>query len=484
MSSIMNEASSSAPSGGLSSFMDRRNFLRTSVLTGSSLYLATSKTKAQEAAATTGKVLKVALVGAGAQGKRLLESCADIKGIQFVAICDIWDYNRNQSFARIKHSYGSCNAYTDIDDMLAKEKDVDCVLIAVPDFLHAPFTRKALQAGKAVYCEKLMANTVELAADMVKAQRETKGMLQIGHQRHSNPRYINVRDNVLNGNKLLGRVTHCYGQWNRGVSASVPLTTSKSTEIDPATLAKYGYENMEQFLNWRSFAKYGGGPIADLGAHQIDMFNWFLKANPTSVIATGGVDYYDGKDGRMKFELPDNVMAIYEYKLPAGTTRAYYQVLTTTGSQGNYEKLMGIDGSVVISETPTVNQVYREPNAPSWIKYSEGDNAVLTRSAVSVHNKFWEKPKPWFREPRWMDVKVDSRASKALETYELGVTLARKPHSPHLENFFTCVRDKNPQGLNCPVEEAYRSAVTVLGVYKSIASGAKYEFKPEEFTVA
>ena len=483
MSCIMNEAPSSPPSSGLSPFMDRRNFLRTSVLTGSGLYLATSKGAiAQESSA--GKVLKVALVGAGAQGKRLLESCADITGIQFVAVCDIWAYNRNQTAARIKHSYGACNAYTDIDDMLAKEKDVDCVLIAVPDFLHAPFTRLALKAGKAVYCEKLMANTIDFAADMVKAQRETGGILQIGHQRHSNPRYLNVRDNILYGNNLLGRVTHCYGQWNRGVSASVPLTTSKSTEIDSATLTRYGFGSMEEFLNWRFFSKYGGGPLADLGAHQIDMFNWFLKSTPTSVIASGGVDYYDGKDGRAKFELPDNVMAIYEYKLPTGTTRAYYQVLTTTGSQAYDEKLKGIDGSVVISESPATNQIYREPNAPSWIKHSEGKDAILARSAASVHNKWWEKPKPWFRAPSWMDVKSDSRESKALEAYELGVTLNRKPHSPHLENFFTCARKKDPKGLNCPVDEAYRSCVTVLKVYESLKSGAKYVFKPEDFTVA
>ena len=490
MSHLMNEAPSSSPLG-LAPFMDRRNFLRTSVLTGSGLYLATSKGAIAQQTSPDRK-LKVALVGAGAQGKRLLESCADIEGIQFVAICDIWSYNRNQAAARIKRTYGSCNDYVDIEEMLAKEKDIDCVLIATPDFLHAPFTRLALQAGKAVYCEKLMTNTIDAARDMVKAQRETGGILQIGHQRHSNPRYQNVRDNVL-GNNLLGRVTHCYGQWNRGISASVPLTTSKSTEIDAATLTKYGFGSMEEFMNWRFFSKYGGGPIADLGAHQIDMFNWFLKSTPVSVIATGGVDYYDGRDEkvkpgeepkkRAKFQLPDNVMAIYEYKTPSGTTRAYYQVLTTTGSQAYYEKLMGDEGSVVVSESPTVNQIYREPNAESWIKYSEGDKAFLARSAASVHNKWWEKPKPWFRAASWMDVKADSRESKALEAYELGVTLSRKPHSPHLENFFNCARKKDPEGLNCPVEEAFKSCVTVLKVYESIKSGAKYEFKPEDFTV-
>lgn len=493
MSSIMIEASTSTPSAsGLSQFMDRRNFLRTSVLTGTGLYLATSKNAVAQATSAD-KVLKVALVGCGAQGERLLLSSKDIKGIQYVAACDIWDFKRKQIAARIKYAYGSCNEYTDIEELLAKEKDLDCVLIAVPDFLHAPFTRLALQAGKMVYCEKMMANTIEAARDMVKAQRETGGLLQIGHQRHSNPRYHNVRDNIISGNKLLGRVTHCYGQWNRGVSASVPIAVTKNVALDSATLAKFGYNNVEEFLNWRFFSKYGAGPISDLGAHQIDMFNWFFSEKgkplitPVSVVATGGVDYYDGQNGKAKFELPDNVMAMYEYNGPEGVRRAYYQVLTTTGSQGYYEKLMGIDGTVLISESPTYNSIYREPNATQkWEPLAEGANPVLAHASESVFNKFWEKPKPWTRPKSWLDIKSgkDARESKALTAWELGATTnGRLPHSFHLENFFDCARKKDPSGLNCPVEDAFRSCVTVLKCYESMKSGAKYVFKPEDFAI-
>jgi predicted dehydrogenase len=479
-----------APSA-LSNFMDRRNFLRTSVLTGTGLYLATSKNaEAQET--SSGKVLKVALVGCGAQGQRLLTAAKDIKGIQFIAVCDIWDYQRSRVAATVKYTYGACNQYVEIEELLEKEKDLDCVLIAVPDFLHAPFTRLALKAGKAVYCEKMMSNTIEGAKDMVKAQRETGGILQIGHQRHSNPRYNNVRTNIIQQNKLLGRVTHCYGQWNRGVSASVPLAVGPTVKVPQNVLDKYGYTNIEEFLNWRFFSKYGAGPISDLGAHQIDMFNWFFSekgkplATPVSVVATGGTDYYDGQNGRATFELPDNVMAMYEYKGEEGVRRAYYQVLTTTGSQGYYEKLMGIEGTVLISESPTYNNIYREPNTEKkWDPLAEGENPVLARSGEAVHNKLWEKPKPWFRAPAWMDVKAgrDSRESKALEAWELGVNLARPPHAPHLDNFFDCARRKDIAGLNCPVEDAMRSCVTVLRCYESLKSGAKYVFTPEDFTV-
>lgn len=483
----MTEVTPSSPPS-LARYLDRRNFLRTSVLTGAGVYLATSKGAVAQTESGE-KVLNVALVGCGAQGQRLILASNELTGIKVIACADIWPYNRRIVAARIKAKYGACNEYESLEEMLAKEPSIDCVLIASPDFMHAPHTRTALTAGKAVYCEKMMSNTIEAAKDMVRAQRETGGILQIGHQRQSNPRYINLRDNVLHGNKLLGRVTHCYGQWNRGVASSAPFVPSKSNSIDPATLNKHGYSDMSEFLNWRFFKKYGAGPIADLGAHQIGMFNWFFKTTPVSLIATGGVDYFDGSPGpdgtpKAKFELPDNVMANYEFKTEDGVMRAYYQVLTTTGSQGYFEKLMGIDGSVAISEPSSVNQIYREPAAPRWDKYAEGENPVLTRSAGSVYHKVWEKPKPWTRGESWLDVPTtDSRATAALESWELGATLKGAYHAPHLNNFFSAARKKDPSILTCPVDDAFRTCVTVLKCYESIESGSKYIFKPEDFVV-
>jgi predicted dehydrogenase len=472
----------------LSSFMDRRSFVRTGVYTGAAIHLATSKSAiAQETA--EGKVLKVGIVGCGDQADRLINSSKNIPGIQFVACADIWEYNRIRRARLIKSYWGSCNEYSELSEMLEKQKDLDCVIVASPDFEHAPMTRQALQAGKAVYCEKMMTNTIEAAKDMVRAQRETGGILQVGHQRHSNPRYINARDNVLRKENLLGQVTHCYGQWNRGIAQSVPKDPKKTGPISQEVLNRHGYGSVEEFLNWRFFAKYGGGPISDLGAHQIDMFNWFFDSQPVSVMAMGGVDYYDGTTGpngqtKAKFELPDNVMAMFEYKLPTGTMRAYYQVLTTTGSQGYYEKLMGTDGTLVISEAPGSNQVYKETsNTRQWDGLAEGANPILARSAASTYNKFWEKPKPWTRPKLWLDVKVAAGASKAPEQWELGATLDKLPHQPHLENFFEAARKKDHKMLNCPVEQAYRSCVTVLRCYDSIKSGSKYIYTPEDFTV-
>lgn len=492
----MNAIPNSPEPSDLSRFMDRRGFLRTSAaVAGGTLLLGTSKSALAQAAAA-GRKIKCALVGCGAQGDALRTASKTVDGIHWVAVADIWKYNRTPMARRMalenKHQVeGTVNEYETIEELLEKETSVEAVFIATPDFLHAPFSRLALEKGKSVYCEKMMSNTIDGARDMVKAGRENKGIFQIGHQRHSNPRYINLRDNVIRKNNLLGRVTHCYGQWNRGVSASVPLGVPKNQDIPQEMLTKYGYADMLQFRNWRFFSKYGAGPLSDLGAHQIDMFNWMYDTAPVSVIATGAVDYYDGSTGedgvqKAKFELPDNVMCLYEFKLPTGTMRAYYQVLTTTGSQGFYEKHMGVKGSAIISEAALYNQVYAEPGN-DWTKFSEGENPFIAKAADKIKNKFWEQSRNWEKPkpPSYTKVSAaDVRESKALDQWELNVTLNERPHAPHIRNFIESVQTNNPDHLNCNVMAAFKSCVTVLKAYEAIEKGAKVLFTPEDFTVA
>src|SRR5215218_8240308 len=108
-----------------------------------------------------------------------------------------------------------------IDDskgVLMTVRIVDAGLIATPDFKHAEHTNAALKAGKHVYCEKLMSNTVEGARSMVLTARETKKLLQIGHQRRSNPRYLYARDKLVRDTRLLGRITNVAGEWHRAVT--------------------------------------------------------------------------------------------------------------------------------------------------------------------------------------------------------------------------------------------------------------------------
>ncbi|MBM4048377.1 MAG: Gfo/Idh/MocA family oxidoreductase, partial [Planctomycetes bacterium] len=320
-------------------------------------------------------------------------------------------------------------------------------------------TIACLKAGIHVYCEKEMSNDLAQAKQMVLTARQAGKQLQIGHQRRSNPRYWHSK-RLIEKDKMLGRITQCYGQWNRSKDQSQDLGWPKKYEMDKALLNKYGYESMEQFRNWRWFRKFSGGAIADLGSHQIDIFNWFLGVSPKSVIASGGLDYYQNR------EWYDTVMAIYEYATPAGTVRGFYQVLNTTSFGGFYETFMGDEGSLTLSEDVTIGYLVREVEARKR-EWEDDAEKVSKMGKAAIQLKIGETRK-----------KTGQADPKALKMAE---DVQKPVHQPHLENFFEAIRTGAP--LTCPGEVAYETAVTVLRVNEAVAAGRKIEFKPEEFKV-
>jgi len=407
--------------------------------------------------------INVAIIGVGDQGRILLESAVKIPGVRFKALCDIWGAWNQQNQSRFLKAYKQeHNDYVDYKEMLDKEKDLQAVIIATPDFCHAEQTVACLKAGLHVYCEKEMSNTLEGAKQMVLAARETGKLLQIGHQRRSNPRYKFCYEKLLKDASVLGRITTINGQWNR---SKQPLTRGfpDGKGIDEETLKKYGFKSMEQFRDWRWYKGLGGGPIVDLGSHQIDIYNWFLDAPPKSVVATGGTDYYD----KATHEWYDTVMALYTYETKKGTVRAFYETITTNSCQGYFETFMGDEGTLVISEASSRGQVYREKSAPEWDKW--------------VKQGYLIAPEQKKEEKTDSSALVDVRESPKPEEYKLAVDLTDPYHKPHLENFFNAVRGK--EKLNCPAEVAYECAVSVLKVNQAVEAGCKLEFKPEEFKV-
>lgn len=429
----------------------RREFIKTGLLAGGGILIAPSLARAQSA---NGKV-NVALVGLGVQGRVLLDSMLNIPGLQFRAVCDIWEYSRRYGERKLAKEGYEVNVYEDIEDMLDKEKDLDVAVVATPDLWHSRHTNLCLKAGLHVYCEKMMARTVEEARSMVLTARETGKLLQIGHQRRSNPRYQHVYNNLIQKAKIPGRITNLNGQWNRAVTPDIGWP--KKYAIPEETLKRYEYEDMHQFRNWRWFKDLSGGPISDLGAHQIDIYNWFLDAYPKSVMASGGADYYPNR------EWYDNVMVIYEYDTSYGPVRAFYQTLTTTSAGGGYwEYFMGDEGAVKMSENPALSKVFREERAPDWSKWI--DLHYLTQA---------EAP------PAKNEGKVDVRETAPLAAFDIPVVLDKPPHQPHLENFFAAVNGK--ETLNADAEHSFKSEVGIFRVNEAVAARKLLEFSPSDY---
>ncbi|MEE3176341.1 MAG: Gfo/Idh/MocA family oxidoreductase [Verrucomicrobiota bacterium] len=534
--------------------LTRRNFLRNSstASVGAGL-IVTSKTALGQEGPDKGNKVRCGIIGYGDEGKALRESSMFLKDLVcFPAVSDIWPRNLRAGKGQIAASKqgggedGSiCNDYAEPEEMIKKEK-LDCIIVATPDFVHHKYSIMGMEAGLDVYSEKLMSNSVDFARQMVQSQQKTGKLLQIGHQRRSNPRYMHVKNEIIEKRKLLGWITHMTAQWNRSRGGSVPREIPQGKDsLSNEILQKYGYnggaKGMFEFRNWRMYKKFGGGIISDLGAHQIDIFNWLLDEYPVSIFAQGGTDYYTGeflndlltsevkeamektkskkrkekleaelklveqvKDG---YEHADNVMAFFEYQTKRdkwGTkggagdtlkTRAYYQVLTTSSSQKFYEKFMGEYGTMSISELTEYNQIYREAHAEPWEELANGETPVIEKNLAKeeIYHKFWEQPAPWrsidkAKNDKWLSGKslTDARVSKGLDPWEIPshAQFEERPHTPHLRNFFETVRDGGSQDdLNCPAIEGFRTTVTCMKIHDALANGGKLEFKPEEFEV-
>lgn len=438
--------------------LSRRNFIKSSASAGLGIALAGTTFARGEEKKKKAKELNVAVIGTGTQGRILIESCLRIPGIRITAVCDIWEYSQRYASRYLKKYGHIVNVYEDYHDLLSKEKNLDTVIVATPDWMHAEHANACMEAGLHVYCEKEMSNSLAKAKTMVQTAGRTGKLLQIGHQRRSNPRYIHAIDRLIKEKKLLGRVSKAYAQWNRAKSDM--LGWPKKYTMDQIKLKKYGYASMTHFRNWRWYKKYGGGPIVDLGSHQIDLFSWVFGVNPRSVMASGGIDYYKNR------EWYDNVMAIYEFKNDAGTARALYQVQTTTKHGGFYETFMGENGSIVMSEVPQKgNWAMREAHAPEWDSLVK--EGLLKSEAPSIQKIDTKNI--------FLDVRVTAEAGQ----WPFPIELAKPAHQPHLENFFNAIIYGT--ALNCPAELAYESAVAVLKVNEAVESRRLLRFRTEQF---
>ncbi|KPJ70461.1 MAG: hypothetical protein AMS14_10635, partial [Planctomycetes bacterium DG_20] len=369
-------------------------------------------------------------------------------------------------------SYGHpVNVYEDYQEMLAKEKDLQTCIVATPDFMHAEHAIACLKAGLHVYCEKEMSNSLQKAKQMVQAAKEAGKLLQIGHQRRSNPRYIFAKEKLIDEAKLCGRITHIYGQWNRSTAAAAPKGFPQKYPVEDAVLAKYGFKDMFQFRNWRFFKKYGGGPMEDLGSHQVDVFPWFINGKPKSVQASGGTDYWK------EYELYDNVLATYEFETAQGIVRAFYQTLTTSSARGYYESFMGDEGTITISEMPAQCRVYAEGHLPSkegkhawqpWV-----DKGILVK--VPEAEEATEEPKTA------ADAIMSVYKSKPPTAFMFNVAVEEDYHKAHIENFFNAVRGKAK--LTCPADLAYETAVMCLKANEAIEARKTLDFTEADFKV-
>ena len=256
-----------------------------------------------------GNPVKVGFIGTGDEGNILITEHPP-EYMEIVAIADARPSNRERVFKGDgnEHRVGldkkltrdvskNITAYDNVEELLARD-DIEAVVIAVPLNMHAPLTIQALEAGKHVLCEKLMAKTVGDCKAMIAAARKANRLLAVGHQRHYSVLYDNANHLVKQG--LLGDIKYIRAQWHR--NSSFPGRDAwrkpenrwpKEDKVLAGKTERYGYEDLDHLINWRLYDETGGGLMGELGSHQMDAASIFLgKVHPVAVSGYGGTNFY------------------------------------------------------------------------------------------------------------------------------------------------------------------------------------------------
>ena len=205
-----------------------------------------------------------------------------------VAICDV----DSKSLDHASRTYTDAKKYADYRQMFEKEdKRIDAVMVATPDHHHAPASARALKLNKHVFCEKPLTHTVREARVIAELTKKHKRITQMGTQIHSGDNYRRVVELVQSG--AIGDVTRVhtwvgtqYSGADNPAKPPVPATLDWDLWLGPAPFRDY-HAGLHPFA-WRGWWDFGGGGLADMACHHMDLPFWALGLrHPTSISTQG-----------------------------------------------------------------------------------------------------------------------------------------------------------------------------------------------------
>jgi len=370
--------------------------------------------------------LRFAIIGVGGSNcgrgtdhlRALMEKSKDAKSnVEVALVCDIYDKHLENA-----KRLGKCDGIREWEKVMER-KDIDCVVIAVPDHWHAPMAIAALKSGKDVYLEKPMTLTIEEAREVYRTTVKEKRILQVGVQGTSNGNIWGAREAVQKG--ALGKVlwsTTSYsrnsneGEWNYPIHPDAsPTNLLWDRFLGSATKRDY---SGERFFRWRKYWDYSGGIATDLHYHRLAPLHIILGPEfPSRAVASGGI--YVQKDGR---EVPDTYMATLEYP----------------------------NGHYIVMSSSMANDV----GLPMIIRGHEATMYFGSGEDIEFDGAAEVKPQSVFKNDfRKHHGTVDS------------IKIEAKPRTEHMQNFIDCVRSRRDEDLNCNARLGYQTMVGIkMGV--------------------
>ena len=272
----------------------RRNFLKTTA--AAAVALPTMRAGALGKVSANDK-LNVALIGCKSMGWGDLTDMMLHPDVECVALCDIdKTILENRKADLIKMGRKEPALYGDYRKLLER-KDVEAVIIGTPDHWHCLQMVDACAAGKDVYVEKPIANSIAECDAMVAAAKRYSRVVQVGQQQRSSGHWQEMVEYLRTG-KLgtIGRV-HIWGNFTYAAvtpkpDSAVPEGVDFDTWLGPTPLRTFNEQRFHGL--WRMFWNYGGGLMTDWGVHLLDMGLWGLNVTgmPNKIVATGGKFYF------------------------------------------------------------------------------------------------------------------------------------------------------------------------------------------------
>jgi predicted dehydrogenase len=241
-------------------------------------------------------------------------------GVQVVAVCDVERAHREEAARRFGPE---CAPFADFRELLQR-RDIDAVVIGTPDHWHALIAIAAMKAGKDVYCEKPLTLFIEEGRQIVRAQRQTKRVFQVGSQQRSDARFRLACELVRNGR--IGKVKRVEARLPNG-SRGGPFEVQPVPEgfdwemwLGPAPATDYVPQRTHG--SFRYWYEYSGGMMTDWGAHHLDIAQWGLGmdgSGPIAVESTGELPaaprgYNTALDFEVSYTYPGDITLVATHR--------------------------------------------------------------------------------------------------------------------------------------------------------------------------
>ena len=364
--------------------------------------------------------VRFGIIGVGMQGSGLLTNAIELPGIECVAACDLYDGRHTLAKEIVRPDLPTTRRYQE----LLANKDIDCIVAAVPDHWHKQVVVDAVSAGKDIYCEKPMSHTAADGVEMVTAAKRTGRIVQIGSQRVSSVICAKAKELVTKG--ALGDLMLVEGSLGRNDPTGAweypppPDLSPQTLDWDTwqGTVPKRPFD-AKIFARWRCWKEYGTGVAGDLLVHLISGMQYVVGINqpPKRVMAMGGILRW--KDGR---NMPDVHAALFEY----GEVPMYMRLNLGT-------------------ETP---EVYRFQGSKGILELTEFTLTYIPQAGVDTSPSYYAYSFPKaMREEYFKKWHQEHDAVPGKETAFEGVTyrsISWDDVKPHLWNFFQAVHSRKP----------------------------------------